>query len=293
MAIYLEFPRLDKAFPYRCIENDGSILTTPHWHKEMEIIWIVKGKVNLGVNDQPMQLKENEFVFIKGGDIHYVMASPKSERLVFQFDLSFFQDVMVLNNTPFSLEELFASIEPYSTYWRPAIQQKIVQLLNKLYQEGKEQQIGYAYAIKSLLCELITVMYREMDHFKPRMVTNKPYSREILEQLSMVFQYVEKNYTHPIKLSDAAKILGFTPSYFTKFFKKHTGKTFVTFLNEYRIDKAKWILLNEDDPVTEIAGKVGFGSTKTFYRLFKESIGIAPLQYKSSTIKVAFGQDQI
>jgi hypothetical protein len=44
MAIYLEFLRLDKAFPYRCIENDGSILTTPHWHKEMEIIWIVKGK---------------------------------------------------------------------------------------------------------------------------------------------------------------------------------------------------------------------------------------------------------
>lgn len=63
----------------------------------MEIIWIVKGKVNLGVNDQPMQLKVNEFVFIKG---------------------------------------------------------------------------------------LITVMYRELDHFKPRMVSNKPYSREILEQLS-------------------------------------------------------------------------------------------------------------
>jgi AraC-like DNA-binding protein len=293
MAIYLEFPRLDKAFPYRCIENDGNILTTPHWHKEMEIIWIVKGKVNLGVNDQPMQLKENEFVFIKGGDIHYVMASPKSERLVFQFDLSFFQDVMILNNTPFTLKELFASIEPYSTYWRPEVQKKILQLLNELYQEGKTQQIGYAYAIKSLLCELITVMYRELDHFKPRMVSNKPYSREILEQLSMVFQYVEKNYTHPIKLEDAAKILGFTPSYFTKFFKKHTGKTFVTFLNEYRIDKAKWILLNEDDPVTEIAGKVGFGSTKTFYRLFKESIGTAPLQYKSSTIKGAFGQDQI
>ncbi|MEK4235830.1 cupin domain-containing protein [Paenibacillus sp. FSL H7-0714] len=99
------------------------MLTTPHWHKEMEIIWIVKGRVNLGVNDQPMQLKENEFVFIKGGDIHYVMASPKSERLVFQFDLGFFQDVMDLNNTPFTLEELFASIEPYSTFWRPDIQE--------------------------------------------------------------------------------------------------------------------------------------------------------------------------
>jgi hypothetical protein len=33
-------------------------------------------------------------------------------------------------------------------------------------------------------------------------VSNKSYSREILEQLSMVFQYVEKNYTHPIKLAD-------------------------------------------------------------------------------------------
>ena len=38
MAIYLEMPELDKEFPFRILVNDGDILTTPHWHREVELI---------------------------------------------------------------------------------------------------------------------------------------------------------------------------------------------------------------------------------------------------------------
>ncbi|HBG0216727.1 TPA: helix-turn-helix transcriptional regulator, partial [Clostridioides difficile] len=87
-------------------------------------------------------------------------------------------------------------------------------------------------------------------------------------------------YKQPIKLEDVSYEVGFSVYYFTKFFKKNTGKTFITFLNEYRLEKAKWILLNNNISIVDLVEEVGFGSTKTFYRVFKEKIGVSPLEFK-------------
>ncbi|HHQ8767947.1 helix-turn-helix domain-containing protein [Clostridioides difficile] len=54
----------------------------------------------------------------------------------------------------------------------------------------------------------------------------------------------------------------------------------MTFLNEYRLEKAKWILLNNNISIVDLVEEVGFGSTKTFYRVFKEKIGVSPLEFK-------------
>ncbi|MNP36419.1 HTH-type transcriptional regulator YesS [compost metagenome] len=81
--------------------------------------------------------------------------------------------------------------------------------------------------------------------------------------------------------------MGFSPYYFTKLFKKNTGMTFIAFLNEYRLNKAKWILINEDLPMSAVAEAAGFGSVKTFHHFFKEATGISPLKYH----KTIFGNN--
>ena len=83
MAIYLEMPKLIHEFPFRSLSNEGEVLTTPHWHKEIEILLITEGVVNLFINDKPMQLKKGEIVIIKGGDTHYILPSPGSEIYLF------------------------------------------------------------------------------------------------------------------------------------------------------------------------------------------------------------------
>lgn len=70
MSEYLEIPELNKAFPFVCLLMKGSSCY-PHWHKEIEIIYALKGSLNLGVNDMPIQLKEGEIQVINGGDVHY------------------------------------------------------------------------------------------------------------------------------------------------------------------------------------------------------------------------------
>lgn len=286
MAIYLEIPKLDPAFPFRILVNEGDILTTPHWHKEIEIILIRSGIVNLGVSDDPIQAKANDIIIIGSGEIHYVLASAQSERLVFQFDFSFFQELTILKNTEYSLYELFASIQNNSQLWSEKLHTEVIELLEKIYEEYCAQEEGYVYAIKGYLCMLVTLLYRNLKDSKKQEQNHMDISsNRTLEMMDQIFRYVEDHYNENMMLEDVADAVGFSTYYFTKFFKKNTGKTFITFLNEYRVEKAKWILLNEDISVNELIERTGFGSSKTFYRVFKQVTGVAPSIFKQEHLQ--------
>ncbi|MBC1814418.1 cupin domain-containing protein, partial [Listeria booriae] len=110
MSEYLEIPELNKAFPFRSFINEGEVLVYPHWHKEIEIIYALKGSLNLGINDMPIQLKEGEIQVINGGDVNYFLASPNSERIVIQFDLSLFQQEMQLDEPGKTLREMLTDM---------------------------------------------------------------------------------------------------------------------------------------------------------------------------------------
>ncbi|MBP1044819.1 helix-turn-helix domain-containing protein [Enterococcus sp. BWM-S5] len=279
MAIYLEMPRLDKEFPFRILVNDGNILTTPHWHRELELIYVTKGTITLGINDQPYTLSEGGIVFINSGDIHYVLASPGSERLVYQFDFSFFSSV---STEEADISHSFPDIFPLSIHWSEEDQKKVREILENVYLENRERHPGYQYVIKSAIFQLAVLFIRKLPKRENRKVQeiNGIKNNEILEKLDQVFRYVENRYQQHISLQDAASEVGYSPFYFTRFFKKNTGKTFITFLNDYRIDKAKWLLINSDKNVSQIISEVGFESDKTFYRLFKNSLMLSPLEYR-------------
>lgn len=283
MAIYLEIPELDKEFPFRILVNDGDILTTPHWHREVELIYVIKGTISLGIDDVPYKLSEGEIAFIGGGLIHYVLASPGSERPVYQFDLNYFT---AGNKENLDLQKLFSELLPVSPQWGESDEIAIRTLLEAMNHEMKTQQIGYQFALKARLFELIQRLLRDIPkQVKQPKKINKLATQDVLEKLDEIFNFVEEHYQEALTLQDIAEVAGYSSFYFTKFFKKNTGKTFLTFLNDYRIDKAKWLLINSDLPVSEIIAQTGFESNKTFYRLFKGSMAMAPLEYRN-TMKI-------
>ena len=283
MAIYLEMPELDKDFPFRILVNDGDILTTPHWHREVELIYVTKGTISLGIDDVPYKLSEGEIAFIGGGLIHYVLASPGSERFVYQFDLSYFT---AGNKENLDLQKLFAEVLPISPQWEREDEATVRRLLEAMNLESEKQETGYQFALRAELFQLITLLLRNVPkQAKQSKKIKKLATQDVLEKLDVIFSYVEAHYQEELTLQNIAEVSGYSSFYFTKFFKKNTGKTFLTFLNEYRIDKAKWLLINSDLPVSEIITQTGFESDKTFYRLFKSSMAMAPLEYRH-TMKI-------
>ncbi|MFD1899101.1 AraC family transcriptional regulator [Enterococcus termitis] len=286
MSLYLEMPEFEEQLLFRAFINDGMTIVYPHWHKEVEIIYSIRGTVNIGVGDEVVHVAEGEIYFFASGEPHYFLASPDSERIVYQFDLSVFNEKQLKSAEDCSLIELFETGEKHSSKWSKSLYLDIKKLLQQLFEETEQNKQGKNYAQFALLFQLITTFYRRLPQTQIKVKKGAKAStikhKETLEHLDRIFNYVENHYDETITLEEVAKYSGFSPYYFTRFFKANTGTTFMRFLTEYRINQAKFILANEKAPMIEVAEKAGFASVKTFHHVFKEHVGISPLKYQKS-----------
>jgi AraC-like DNA-binding protein len=90
-----------------------------------------------------------------------------------------------------------------------------------------------------------------------------------------------ENYQNPgFSINAAAESFNITPAYFNRIFKKHKHISYSEFLNEYRMEKARVLLLESNVSILDIAGMAGFGNTNYFYTLFKKIYRCTPQQYR-------------
>jgi AraC-like DNA-binding protein len=69
---------------------------------------------------------------------------------------------------------------------------------------------------------------------------------------------------------------------FCRFFKKNTGKNFITYVNEIRIGEACKFLITSDYTISEICHESGFNNISNFNRRFQEFKGMSPREYRIS-----------
>ena len=103
---------------------------------------------------------------------------------------------------------------------------------------------------------------------------------KVMERIGKVFELVGSSYDKDITLSAAADAAGYVPTYFSRVFRECTGMTFYSYLTMYRIAVAELKLVSTDKSINEIALSSGFGSVKTFDRIFKDKLGTSPLRYR-------------
>ena len=93
-------------------------------------------------------------------------------------------------------------------------------------------------------------------------------------------EYINLNFQNEISLDDVSREIDISPYYFSKIFKDQTGKNFIDYLTELRINKAKDLLENTDLSMKEICAKVGYSNPNYFSRTFKKNVGVSPTEYK-------------
>lgn len=100
--------------------------------------------------------------------------------------------------------------------------------------------------------------------------------------------FVENGYADPITIEEAAAVANMSRFHFCRTFKQTTGRTFIEFLNQYRIDKAEELIAETELNITHIAEKVGFGSVNYFSRLFRKYKHMSPAQCRRQALDVTF-----
>jgi len=273
---------LEPDFPFRLFLNDGLDSTPHHWHEDIEIIYLVEGSVKVGIGNDLYHLKRRDILIIGPGEVHFFLKEMRpSNRAVIQFRMSIYDAFLSGSKDIRTIRPMFT----HSKYLTPGtelhslMEKQIQQLIN----ENTASKEGYKLIMKARLYDLAGILIRYMPKGEYS-AKDESHQMERLQKLNKVFQYVDKYYQSNIDLHEISMVAGFSQYYFTRFFKENTGVTFVEYLNNFRITKAEWHLMEETDSITEVAFKSGFNSVKTFNRVFKQLKGCAPMEYRK-TIK--------
>lgn len=120
---------------------------------------------------------------------------------------------------------------------------------------------------------------------RKKLVSNLFESEEIVRssksrRIAKVCEYIDSNYKEDIRLADVAALVNMSESAFSHFFKKRTGISFITYLNNLRITQACHLLESTTLSASEICYECGFNNKSNFIRIFTKKKGMTPIQYR-------------
>ncbi|NJC24556.1 AraC family transcriptional regulator [Neolewinella antarctica] len=109
------------------------------------------------------------------------------------------------------------------------------------------------------------------------------------ERFNNVQQFISDNFRRDLAVAEAASVAAMTVPAFCRYFKKVTGKTFVTYLTNFRIVYACKLLSDEHSTIAEVAFDCGFNSLSQFNRSFKKVTERTPTEYRLDLRKTVGG----
>jgi len=116
----------------------------------------------------------------------------------------------------------------------------------------------------------------------PEKTSLTPRLMTLLEQVA---DKIEKEYMHLLTLESVASSVNLSSFYFSKVFKQYRGITFIDALNEVRIRHARELLRDPKISIKEIAQSTGYSDSNYFSRVFKNSCGDTPTEYRNKIIR--------
>ncbi len=130
------------------------------------------------------------------------------------------------------------------------------------------------------LINLLMLFHRETAILQKKKIKNDTSSNQ-KRLLVAAKNYIEKNYTKPIRLEEVAAALEVSPFYLSRIFSRESDFSLFRYLTEIRIHEAKKLLWEGRHIVGDIAIMVGFESSNYFSKVFKKYVGCSPTNYKA------------
>ena len=251
-----------------------------HWHAELELIVIKKGRGFVSVDLNRHQVSSGDIVFIRPGQLHAIEqqahCTMEYENIIFKKEL-LITDSSDLCSRQFLLPVLHGEI-PSVSFFTSALPgyQEISDCFRQIDLLCDARPEGYQLAVKSLLFRFFFLLISR----RPEEETDVAPHSGALEKLRAILKYVEEHYPEPITIEDMAALTYYSKSHFMKFFKMHMGSSFIEYLNDYRLTMAEQMLRSSDAPILEIAGQSGFDNLSYFNRIFKRKYGVSPGKWR-------------
>ncbi|WP_017756042.1 helix-turn-helix transcriptional regulator [Calidifontibacillus oryziterrae] len=104
------------------------------------------------------------------------------------------------------------------------------------------------------------------------------------QNLQKCIEFISNYYHEDLSIKKVANKVHLSHTYFSRLFKKELGVSFVEYVTNIRIKRAKWLLANTNDTIESIAAQVGFNTPNYFSSIFKKHVGQSPSEYREEHI---------
>jgi xylan 1,4-beta-xylosidase len=241
-----------------------------HAHREIELIYMIKGNLQVKVNNKIFQMKSSDFVLVNSNEFHSFQSNEDNLFIVFHFNYFELSSLLAQKNLLFvcnSIEHDHSANKELRTV--------IENLLTVYMKVNNFSQVEFLEKTYKLISTLRMNYLKNQDH----MLLNTTIKGQS-DRLTDIIDYIQSNYREPLSLEEVAGIHYLSIPYLSKYFKKQTGKTFSQYLNEIRLAHAVNELVNTSKPITRIALDNGFPNLASFNRVFHESYQLKPVEYR-------------
>ncbi len=212
------------------------------------------GRTAYVLKNKKMVADSNNIVFLPAGTEYYMEADEKGACVVIEFDIAnssdeVFADEYFFNNA----RDIISTAKNVFHYWTlkgPAFEAKC---LSELYSIITQISTFDAYA--NTLAGKYGIIHRSV-------------------------KYIEANYaSQDLYTPELAQMSGIGETYYRNIFISVFNMPPAKYIQQYRIDKAKELLVSSDKPIEEIALAVGFANASYFCKVFKSVCGMTPLEF--------------
>jgi AraC-like DNA-binding protein len=250
-----------------------------HLHPEYEIVYVEAIGGPRHVGGHISKYEGSDLVFI-GPNIPHLNfdygVHTNCEQIVVQMKENFLGEHFFNSPEISQIRDLFKKA-CYGLSFKGETKFKVAIELKKLQSLNRFDQLVSLLQILQILATTNEVIF----------LNNKPAANKAFEKhqqrMSFIYKYVEDNYNLKIDINHLAQKVNLTTAAFCRYFKKQTKLTFTDFLNQYRINEAKNLLL-QDKNITEACYATGFEQLSYFNKIFKKLVGQNPSSFKKENL---------
>ncbi|GAA4277280.1 AraC family transcriptional regulator [Aquimarina mytili] len=272
--IYLEQSKSLKIETY----TYDSLCNTINWHihPEYEIVYIKNGSGKIQLDRYSQEYTDGCIIFL-GPNIPHMPFGNKEFKtnveVVIQFPEAFVTEKLI-HFPEFASMMKFIQKSTQGIIFSSETHKKLSAAFLKFRNQNNTEK----------LLNFSQLLYQLSISEGQKLILKNNHSLEInkhsLERIAKVYQYINKNYNKEIRSESIANSLGLTPNSFCRMFKSSTNRSFINFLNEFRIRKAQEHFENDKHvTVSEVMYQCGFNDPSYFSRQFKKYLGVSPSDY--------------
>jgi AraC-like DNA-binding protein len=271
------------SFPFHLTVHTIAEHYPAHRHDFLEFSLVIEGRGAEKINGRAHPMNPGTFTFVLPYQIHELRAEPGHPLKL--YNGNFGMELLLGQRADWGISRMILTPDerlPAHVQWEgeefAAMRRLFAEMVAEYRSDGEWKQ--------ALLCAKLTETLIRFDRKRRLRAASAPVPERAPAsrqgtQWWKILHYIHTHYWDELTLAGVANAFGLNMTYLSEMFPKQVGLHFSDFLHEVRLRHACSLLDSSDMSVSAIAMEVGFGSYRTFARVFRERKGLTPTEYRN------------